>query len=183
MRIEQKFEKSDLAEVKPIFEKSMEFKSPFLRKNRTVIKIWKCSLFALAVILFGCSIILAALNGFSNKIIIYSSVVIVALLTAFILNRIDKKTNAADVIQQKYGDPFEIILGENALTYRQNDFLYTEIRFVIEYKNFLFIKANNRWLVIKVNNEEKEAILSKMNEQIAIHFVKKEEPFDLREFR
>lgn len=37
------------------------------------------------------------------------------------------------------------------------DFSYVDIRVVVEYKNFLFIKADGKWLIIKADEEEKES--------------------------
>ena len=42
---------------------------------------------------------------------------------------------------------------------------------------------DGKWLIIKADEEEKEEILSKMNEKITIHFMQEKEPFDLRKLR
>ena len=42
---------------------------------------------------------------------------------------------------------------------------------------------DGKWLIIKADEEEKEVILSKMNEKITIHFMQEQEAFDLRKLR
>ena len=42
---------------------------------------------------------------------------------------------------------------------------------------------DGKWLIIKADEEEKEVILSKMNEKITIHFMQEKEPVDLRKLR
>lgn len=70
---------------------------------------------------------------------------------------------------------------EDALFYKQMEYLYTNIKIVVGYKNFLFIKADRRWLVMKADEDEKQAILLKLNEKCPIRFVEKNDAFDLRQ--
>lgn len=100
-----------------------------------------------------------------------------------IWNGLEKKMKPEDVVKRKYGDPFVIAIKEDTLVYKQMGFSYVDIRVIVEYKNFLFIKADGKWLIIKADEEEKEVILSKMNEKITIHFMQEKEPFDLRKLR
>lgn len=183
MRIEQNFLESDLIELEKVFSKSMEYKNPMLKKGKRFIKIWN-SLLILATILFECNIALRILKGkFSLEMMLYIVVGVIIFFIVFFGDMLEKKMNPENVVKQKYGEPFVVILNESTLVYKQTDFLYTEIKFIIEYKNFLFIKTNKRWLIIKANREEKNTILSKVKENITIQPIKKEEPFDLREFR
>ena len=69
------------------------------------------------------------------------------------------------------------------MIYNQKKISYTYIRFVVDYKNLMFVMAERKFLVIKADAEEKEAILSKMKENKAIRYVHQEEPFDLKQFR
>jgi len=184
MILEQKFMKEDLEEVGQVFSKSMEPKCPILKSGSKLNKMWKSLLIIFSLILFGCSVVITALKGeFSTEIILYVLIGIIGLLTVIIWNGLEKKMKPEDVVKRKYGEPFVIAIKEDALVYKQMCFSYVDIRVIVEYKNFLFIKADRKWLIIKVDEEEKEVILSKMNEKITIHFIQKKEPFDLRKLQ
>lgn len=183
MRIEQNFLESDLVELEKVFSESIEYKNPILRKGKRFIKIWN-SLVILATILFECNVGLRILRGeFLWEMMLYIVVGVIIFFIVFFGDMQEKKMNPENVVKQKYGEPFDVIFNESTLVYKQTDFLYTEIKYIIEYKNFFFIKTNKRWLIIKANREEKNTILSKVKENITIQPIKKEEPFDLREFR
>lgn len=55
-----------------------------------------------------------------------------------------------------------------------------QFRAAAAYKNFLFIRAGRRWLVIKADKDEKQAILSRMSEKNSIRVMEEKEAFDLR---
>ncbi len=184
MILEQRFMKEDLEEVGQVFSKSMEPKCPILKSGSKLNKMWKSLLIIFSLILFGCSAVLTALKGeFSTELILYVLVGVIGFLTVIIWNGLEKKMKPADVVKRKYGEPFVIAIKEDTLVYKQMDFSYVDIRVVVEYKNFLFIKVDGKWLIIKADEEEKEVILSKMNEKITIHFMQEKEPFDLRKLR
>lgn len=184
MILEQRFMKEDLEEVGQVFSKSMEPKCPILKSGSKLNKMWKSLLIIFSLILFGCSAVLTALKGeFSTGLILYVLVGVIGFLTVIIWNGLEKKMKPEDVVKRKYGEPFVIAIKEDTLVYKQMDFSYVDIRVVVEYKNFLFIKVDGKWLVIKADEEEKEVILSKMNEKITIHFMQEKEPFDLRKLR
>ena len=184
MILEQRFMKEDLEEVGQVFSKSMEPKCPILKSGSKLNKMWKSLLIIFSLILFGCSAVLTALKGeFSTELILYVLVGVIGFLTVIIWNGLEKKMKPEDVVKRKYGAPFVIAIKEDILVYKQMDFSYVDIRVVVEYKNFLFIKVDGKWLIIKADEEEKEVILSKMNEKITIHFMQEKEPFDLRKLR
>ncbi len=61
-------------------------------------------------------------------------------------------------------------------------FLIVDIQSCCRIKKFSIYKVDGKWLIIKADEEEKEVILSKMNEKIT--FISSEkEPFDLRKLR
>ena len=172
MILEQRFMKEDLEEVGQVFSKSMEPKYPILKSGSKLNKMWKSLLIKFSLILFGCSAVLTALKGeFSTELILYVLIGVIGFLTVIIWNGLEKKMKPADVVKRKYGEPFVIAIKEDTLVYKQMDFSYVDIRVVVEYKNFLFIKVDGKWLIIKADEEEKEVILSKMNEKITIHFI------------
>ncbi len=182
MVLEQKFSDDDLDEISQVFSRSTEPKIPIFKRGSRWNKIWKRLLMILAFILFGCSIMLLILErAFSTAIIIYVFTGIICVLTLIIWNGIEKKIELLNEAKRKYGQPFQVEIKEDALFYKQIEYLYTNIKTVVGYKNFLFIKADRRWLIIKADEEEKEVILLRMNETCPIRFVEKNEVFDLRE--
>lgn len=184
MILEQKFLESDLIEVGYVFSKSMEPKFSILKSGSKLNKIWKSLLIAIVIVLLGGSVALTVLKGeFSVEIILYILVGVIGLLTILFSIGFEKKFDPTNMVKRIYGKPFVIAMKEDTLVYKQTDFSYVDIRFVVEYKNFLFVKVDGKWLVIKAEEEEKEVILSKINEKITIHFLQEEEPFDMRKLR
>ena len=76
-----------------------------------------------------------------------------------------------------------VAVEENTLHYRESDFPISSIDYIIEYKSFMIIRANKRWCFIKAEEEEKEMLLAKLNNNSNITFTKVDELFDLRQFR
>lgn len=182
MVMRQHFSKSDLEEIGQVLSRSAEPRIPIFKCGSRWNKIWKRLLMILSFILFGCSIMLVILeHTFSTATKIYVFVGIICVLTLVIWNSIEKKIEPLNVAKRKYGQSFQVEMKEDVLIYKQMEYLYTNIKIVVGYKNFLFIKADRRWLIIKADEAEKEAILLKMNEKCPIRFVKKKEAFDLRE--
>ena len=72
---------------------------------------------------------------------------------------------------------------DSVLLYKNVNVPYNHIKNVVEYKNFLFISGDQRTFVIKADEEEKKAIQLKLKDYMEIRFIKKESPFDLREFQ
>lgn len=184
MILKQKFLESDLEVVGQVFAKSMERKNPILKRGSRLNKTWKGLLTIFSLILFGCSVALTALKGeFSSDTMLYLSVSAFGIFVVIIWNGLDKKMKPRDVVKRKYGETYTIEVKEDSMVYKQTEYSYVDIRFVVEYKNFLFIKADGKWLVIKADDDEKEVILSRLNENITIHPIQEEEPFDLRTLR
>ena len=184
MILEQKLLETDLAEVEQVFSKSMEPKCPILKRGSRLNKLWKRMLTIFSLILFVCIVLINFLKGgFSTEAIFYAFVGAVGLLSVTIWKKLENKLTPIDVVKRKYGEPFSVLVKENNLIYKQKDFSYADIRFVVEYKNLLCIKGDGTWLVIKAEEEEKEAVLLKINEKITVHFMREEEPFDMRKLR
>ena len=93
------------------------------------------------------------------------------------------KHKKAEKLLQKYSEPFVVVVEEKNIHYGESDFLISSIDHIVEYKYFLFIRADKRWYFIKAEEEEKEMLLSKLNSNSNITFTKIDEPFDLRQFR
>lgn len=91
-----------------------------------------------------------------------------------------RKADPQNLVMRKYSSPFWVEIKEDALLYRHKEFLYMDIRAAAAYKNFLFIKADRRWLVIKADKDEKQAILSKITKKTSIRLTEEKEAFDLR---
>lgn len=181
MILEQKFLKSDLDELAQVFAKSMEPGIPIFRRGGRWNKIWKSLLLILSLLLLGCSLLLIILeHAFSTEIKIYVSVGILCILTAALWNFAEKKADPQNLVMRKYSSPFWVEIKEDALLYRHKEFLYMDIRAAAAYKNFLFIKADRRWLVIKADKDEKQAILSKISKKTLIRLTEEKEAFDLR---
>ena len=83
---------------------------------------------------------------------------------------------------QKYREPFVVVVEEKNIHYGESDFLISSIDHIVEYKYFLFIRADKRWYFIKAEEEEKAKLLSKLNSNSNITFTKIEEPFDLQQY-
>lgn len=182
MRIEQKFLRSDLNEVGQIFSKSMEPKIPIFKRGNRWNKMWKYLLMIISFLLFGCSIILFVLeHTFSMGIKVYVFVGIIGVLTLIVWNYIEKKTEPMEIVKRKYGEPFSVEMKKDALLYKEIEIFYVDISTVVEYKNFLFIKADKKWLVIKADKAEKSSILSKINEKTLVRLIEKKDVFDLRQ--
>ncbi len=183
MKFEQKFLEPDFIELEKVFSKTMTAESSKLLFWR---KPWvKISLFVLSGILFLCSGVLYFLEGFfSNNTKLYFVVAVLALCWPLLLEALKKKKEMlpAKMVRNKYREPFDLNFKEDSLVYRKEEFLYTSVSTVVEYKNFLFILANKKWLVIKTDEEEKEFMMEKIKKYAKACFVKKEEIFNLKEF-
>lgn len=180
MKIEQVFSETDLLELEQVFSKSMEPRNPMYKKGSRQNKVRKQAFIALAIILFGCSVTLYFLRGELSSLALLSVIVgAISLLVVCIWSRAEKMLDPM-AKSRIYERPFTIVVTPNSLYYREKEFLYTSIRYVVDYKNILFLKADKRWLVIKADEEEKAVILSKLDLGSNVQFEKKEEPFDLR---
>ena len=174
MILEQNFSEADLAEVEQVFSVTMKrnyFKR--IRENRCN-KILKKVQNVCVFILFGCCVMLIVLEGrISAKTIFFMAMGAIGLLGEWIWKRLDGRMNPAIIVKQKYGETFPVSIEEDELIYKQKKISYTDIRCVVDYKNLMFVMAERKFLVIKADAEEKEAILSKMKENKAIRCVRK----------
>ena len=183
MIIEQVFSEYDLSELEQVFSKSMEPHNPLYKKGSKQNKSRKRAFIALTVILFGCSAVLYFLQGKLSYVALLSAIAgAISLLTVCIWIRAEKRMDPSVTIRI-YERPFTIEVNPDFLYYREKKYLYTSIRYVIDYRNLLFLKAGMRWLVIKANEKEKAAILSKPSFGSNVRFEKQEAPFDLRKYR
>lgn len=180
MEIEQVFSEADLSELEQVFSKSMEPQNPMYKKGSRQNKARKQALIALAIVLLGCSVALYFLRGELSPLALLSAIVgAISLLVVCIWRRAEKMLDPV-AKSRIYERPFTIIVNPDFLYYREKDYLYTSIRYVIDYKNMLFLKADKRWLVIKADEEEKATILTKLDLGSNVLFEKKEQLFDLR---
>lgn len=183
MEFEQKFSEADLIELERVFSKTVETKNSKMKfwRDRRI----KICLFVLSGILFLCSAALYFLEGsFSNSIKLYLVIAIKSLCWPFLLEALKKKKDMlpAKMVKNRYGEPFGTIFKESSLIYRDGEFSYNSVSDVIEYKNFLFLYADGKWLIIKADEEEKEFMLTKMGGYSNIQIIRKEEPFNLKEY-
>ena len=182
MEFDQKFTEADLLELEKVFSKTMEVENSKILLWR---KPWiKTCLYILAGILFICSVALYFLEGtFSNSIKLYFIIAVIALCWPFILDILRKRKDMlpARMVRSKYAEPIKFSFKEDSLVYRKEEFLYTSVSIVVEYKKYLFIRANKKWLVIKASEEEKDFILGKVEKYPNVCFVTKEEAFSLKE--
>lgn len=193
MKIEQVFTESDLSELEQTLVKSMSPTNCVMKW----LRFWLKHVKAMRRWLLGCAIVLCVLCIFyifelekwwmSKWLVIICAIFGVYGLYRFftwdkIVERIDNFLNPEKIVQ-KYREPFVVAVEENTLHYKQSDFPISSIDHIVEYKYFLFIRANKRWCFIKAEEEEKEMLLSKLSSNSNISFTKIEEPVDLRQFR
>lgn len=183
MECEQKFSEADFIELEKVFSKTMEAESSMMLFWR---KPWiKTCLFILSGVLFLYSGALYFLESFySNNVKLYIIIAVIALCWPFLLEALKRTKDMlpSKMVRSRYGEPFKLSFKENSLEYRKEEFLYTSVSIVVEYKNFLFMMANKKWLVIKASDEVKDFILKKMGKYPNTCFAKKEEVFSLNEF-
>ena len=178
MIIEQEFEEADLVELERVFSKSMEVKSPGITK---IIRICDFLSIVCMYILLGCSIAMIALIGtISKETILWAIIGVIGILNVMGQRKLKEKMKPMNVVKRKYAQPFTVEINRDTLVYKQIDFLYRNIKFIVEYKSFLFIRAKRAILVMKFNKEEKEDLFSKTT---GIHVIHEEEPFDIREIK
>ena len=178
MIIEQEFEEADLVELEQVFSKSMEVKSPGITK---IIRICDFLSIVCMYILLGCSIAMIALIGtISKETILWAIIGVIGILNVMGQRKLKEKMKPMNVVKRKYAQPFTVEINRDTLVYKQIDFLYRNIKFIVEYKSFLFIRAKRAILVMKFNKEEKEELFSKTT---GIHVIHEEEPFDIREIK
>ncbi len=181
MIIEQEFGEADLVELERVFSKSMEVKSPGITK---IIKICDFLSTVCMYILFGCGIAMVAIIGTISKIsketILWAIIGVIGMLNVMGQRKLKEKMKPMNVVKRKYAQPFTVEINRDTLVYKQIDFLYRNIKFIVEYKSFLFIRAKRAILVMKFNEEEKEELFSKTT---GIHVIHEEEPFDIREIK
>ncbi|MCI8791017.1 MAG: hypothetical protein HFH92_18365 [Lachnospiraceae bacterium] len=178
MIIEQEFEEADLVELERVFSKSMEVKSPGITK---IIRICDFLSIVCMYILLGCSIAMIALIGtISKETILWAIIGVIGILNVMGQRKLKEKMKPMNVVKRKYAQPFTVEINRDTLVYKQIDFLYRNIKFIVEYKSFLFIRAKRAILVMKFNKEEKEELFSKTT---GIHVIHEEEPFDIREIK
>ena len=154
MIIEQEFEEADLVELERVFSKSMEVKSPGITK---IIRICDFLSIVCMYILLGCSIAMIALIGtISKETILWAIIGVIGILNVMGQRKLKEKMKPMNVVKRKYAQPFTVEINRDTLVYKQIDFLYRNIKFIVEYKSFLFIRAKRAILVMKFNKEEKE---------------------------
>lgn len=182
MIVEQKFLESDLVEIERVFLKSMENKTPILAKK---IRICNFIEVVCIIIIFVCSILMAAVQAaiqgrISNEPIFWAVVGVLGVLFVIGRRKLIAKLTPEKLVKRKYGSPFTIMINKETLVYKKSAYLYADIKFIVEYKDFLFIRTSKRVLVMKFNEEEKKELFSKAGEVRVVHV---EEPFDIRELR
>lgn len=178
MIIEQEFGEADLVELERVFSKSMEIKSPGITKY---IRICEFLSIVCMYILLGCSIAMIALIGtISKETILWAIIGVFGILNVMGQRKLKEKMKPMNVVKRKYAHPFTVEINRDTLVYKQIDYLYSNIKSIVEYKSFLFIKAQRRILVMKLKEAEKEELFSKTP---GIHVILKEEPFDIRDLK
>ena len=182
MKIEQVFTEFDLSELEKVLAKSME------PKNR-VMRLWLEHKKTFRRCMLGCTIILFACCTFFlfEHDRCWALISAIGGVFAFVYNKLWNKLIdkffSLEKLLQKYREPFVVEVEENTLHFRELDFSISSINHIVEYKYFLFIRANKRWCFIKVEEEEKEMLLAKLYNNSSITFTKIDEPLDLRQFR
>ena len=182
MKIEQVFAESDLSELEQVLVKSMKPTNRVMRSCLEHKKAIRRCLLGCTIVLFVCCIFFLFEHDKWRALIST-----ICGVFAFVYNKlwnklIDRFFNPEKVVQ-KYREPFVVVVEEKMIHYRESDFLISSIDHIVEYKYFLFIRANKRWCFIKAEEEEKEMLLLKLNNNSSITFTKIEEPVDLRQFR
>ena len=181
MIIEQEFGEADLVELERVFSKSMEIKSPGITKFNRICDFLST---VCIYILFGCGIVMVAIIGTISKItketILWATIGLIGMLIVMGERKLKEKMKPMNVVKRKYAQPFTVEINRDTLVYKQVEFLYRDIKFIVEYKSFLFIRTKRALLVMKFNEEEKEELFSKTT---GIHVIHKEEPFDIRELK
>lgn len=181
MRIEQTFSQSDLEELYQVLSKSTEVKRRGLRFWMRHRKAYQCSLIVFAFILFADSaFLITRMKWFAITIAIIG---IFALLYLFAWNKMVDKFLNPEIMIQKYREPFSVEVEGNIFHFGRLDFTISSIDHIVEYKYFLFIRANRKWFFMKAEPEEKAMLLSELNNHSNITFTQIEEPIDLRQFR
>lgn len=182
MEIEQTYTESELHDLELIFSKTWSFKKPVQIKGTKLNKAYKIIGF-ISSFLFLCSSILWFNMVRIVSIILLAGAVFILLILMFRL-WIERKTDLA-ALRRKLEKSHVIVLNEDSFKYGKREFLYTDIGFVIEYKNILILRAVKRGLsgnllIMKANEEEKSVFLSKLDANIPKE--KMEEPCDLKMF-
>lgn len=179
MILEQRFLESDLAEVEQILSKSVNLK---IRTLSNAIRKYDFIPVVCVVIIFACSIGLTALGDmYSKEAILIAAIGVIGIFIVKLRNRLREKMKPENMLKRRLGQPFTVVVEEDTLVYKQIKFLYTDIRFVVEYKDFLFIKTHRGFLIMKTDEEERE-VLFRIMENKKIRVLHEEEPFNLRKF-
>ena len=177
MILEQRFLESDLAEVEQILLKSV---NPKIRILGNAIRKYNFIPIVCVVVIFVCSIGLTALGDtYSKEAILIAAIGVIGILYVKFCKRLEEKMKPENMLKRRFGQPFTVVVGEDTLVYKQLEFLYTDIGFVVEYKDFLFIKTHRGFLIMKTEEEEK-AVLFRILEDKKIRVLHEEEPFNLR---
>lgn len=182
MNMEQRFSELEITELEEVFSKSFKSKNPIMQFIVKWEKQWKYACFTIAGILLVCNIVpYVGEKEFFTRIL--SSVVIFIVMLLWIVGWDKMGKNLAAKTRKKISEPFEVVWKDSVLLYKNVNVPYNHIKNVVEYKNFLFISGDQRTFVIKADEEEKKAIQLKLKDYMEIRFIKKESPFDLREFQ
>lgn len=174
MKLEQRFSKSDLSDICQILFKTNELQNSTIRletiQEQSVRQRWGNYMLRAIILLFAC---LVPVAGFSEviplgvKIALYVVICGIIIFMIYGCHRLlGKKMNIEDAIRHIYGKPYTVTLGQDAVTWKDEKFLYTDIKNVMEYHNLLVvIYDDNKFFIMKAEDDEKEAILSKMNKR------------------
>lgn len=182
MKMEQSFSESDLSELEQVLVESMKPTNCVMRFCLEHKKAFQRCFLVCSIILFICCAFFLVEHD-KRWALICAIVGVFALVCNKLWNKlIDKFFNPEKVVQ-KYREPFVVSVDDNSFHYRQSNFPISSIDHIVEYKYFLFIRANKRWCFIKVEEEEKAMLLSKLNSNSNITFTKTDELVDLRQFR
>ena len=82
----------------------------------------------------------------------------------------------------KYIEPFEVYLEEKVMIYRGKTFDYEMVKAVMNYKDMLYLLVDRVWLIIKVDEIERNGVLNTIQNYSNTYLIDKEEPFNLKEF-
>lgn len=181
MKMEQVFSESDLSELELVLVESMKPTICVMQFCLGHKKAFQRCLLVCSIILFVCCIFFLIEHD-KRWTLICAIVGVFALVYNKLWNKFMDKFFNPEKVVQKYREPFVVSVEDNTLHYKQSNFPISGIDHIVEYKYFLFIRANKRWCFIKAEEEDKAMLLSKLNSNSNITFTKIDEPVDLRQF-